>query len=101
MDRLQYVAVLAGCLAITLPLEAGLGARVYRRPVRLAVTLVPVIAVFVLWDLIAASLGHWWWSPERVIGVRLLTLPVEEWLFLIVVPLCALLTYEVLDGRGR
>jgi lycopene cyclase domain-containing protein len=100
MDRWQYVGVLAACIAITLPLEAFLGARVYRRPARLAATLLPVVAVFAAWDLVGAHRDHWWWSADRVTGLWLLGLPVEEWLFLLVIPACALLTYEVL-GRGR
>ncbi|WP_051366124.1 lycopene cyclase domain-containing protein [Hamadaea tsunoensis] len=100
MDRWNYLAVLAACVVITLPLEVVLGARVYRRPRRLAWALLPVLAVFTGWDLVAAWRGHWWWSAQQTTGVRLAGLPVEEWLFFLIVPICALLTYEVLD-RGR
>ncbi|MCP2322626.1 lycopene cyclase domain-containing protein [Hamadaea flava] len=100
MDRWQYAAVLAACVVITLPLEVILGARVYRRPARLALTLVPVVLVFAVWDLLAARRGHWWWSPDQVVGVHLAGLPIEELLFFLVVPICAVLTYEVL-GSGR
>lgn len=99
MDALRYLLVLAACLAVTLPLEAALGARVYRRPYRLLRTLAPVVVLFGLWDLAATARGHWWFSPRYTTGVTLLGLPVEEWLFFLVVPLCALLTFEVL-GRG-
>jgi lycopene cyclase domain-containing protein len=99
MDKWQYVAVLAACVAVTLPLEAFLGARVYRRSRRLAATLIPVVAVFGLWDIVASHRGHWWWSPELVTGVHLLWLPLEEWLFFLVIPVCVLLTYEVLGRR--
>lgn len=95
----QYLAVLAACLVVTLPLELFLGARVYRRPVRLLLTLAPTVVLFVLWDVVAAGRGHWWWSATQVIGLRLVGLPIEEWLFFMVVPVCALLTYEVL-GRA-
>jgi lycopene cyclase domain-containing protein len=92
------MVILAMCVAITLPLETLLGARVYRRPLRLLATLVPVVAVFGLWDLLASRHGNWWWSPGLLTGVRPLGLPLEEWLFLVVIPVCVLLTYEVL-GR--
>lgn len=98
MDSWQYLAVLAACVAITLPLEALLGARVYRRPRRLVATLAPVVGVFGLWDIVATQRGHWWWSAEQVTGLRLIGLPLEEWLFFLVIPLCVLLTYDVL-GR--
>jgi lycopene beta-cyclase len=100
MASWQYLTVLAACLVVTLPLEVVLGARVYRRPRRLALVLLPVIAVFAAWDLVGAARSHWWWNASSVIGLHLLGLPIEEWLFFAVVPLCALLTYEVL-GRER
>ncbi|HEU5473312.1 MAG TPA: lycopene cyclase domain-containing protein [Actinophytocola sp.] len=98
MDSLQYLLLLLGCLAITLPLEPV--ARVYRRPARLAGTLLPVVAVFVAWDLIATARGHWWFSERFTTGATVLGLPVEEWLFFLVVPVCTLLTYEAV-GRRR
>lgn len=98
-DSLRYLLILAACLAVTLPLELLLGARVYRRPRLLSATLAPVVALFALWDLIAVSRSHWWFSQHYTLGVHALGLPVEEWLFFLVVPVCALLTFEVL-GRG-
>jgi lycopene cyclase domain-containing protein len=98
MDAWQYLLVLALCAAVTLPLEFAGGAREYRRPKVLLATLAPVLAVFAGWDLIAVHNGEWWFSPRYTLGLRIAGLPVEEWLFFLVVPVCALLTYEVL-GR--
>ncbi|HEX6419947.1 MAG TPA: lycopene cyclase domain-containing protein [Acidimicrobiales bacterium] len=105
-DRWQYLAVLAGCLLVTLPLEVVLGARVYRRPRRLARSLVPALVVFVAWDVAAIGRGHWWFSERYTTGWRLPgDLPVEELAFFVVIPICALLTYEavtiVLDAARR
>ena len=99
MDSWQYLLVLLACVAVTLPLELGAGARVYRRPKALLATLVPVLACFAGWDLIAVRHGEWRFSARYTLGLRFGGLPLEEWLFFLVVPVCALLTYEVL-GRG-
>jgi lycopene cyclase domain-containing protein len=99
MNAWQYLLVLALCVAVTLPLEIIGGARVYRRPRALLATLVPVAAVFAGWDLIAVHGGDWWFSARYILGLRMAGLPVEEWLFFLVVPVCALLTYEVLGHR--
>jgi lycopene cyclase domain-containing protein len=99
MDAWQYVMVLGSCVVATLPLEIVAGARVYRRPKALLATLAPVMAIFAGWDLIAVHRGDWWFSARYTLGLRLAGLPIEEWLFFLVVPTCALLTYEVL-GRG-
>ncbi|MBA3490111.1 MAG: lycopene cyclase domain-containing protein [Longispora sp.] len=97
-DHLHYLAVLAVCVVITLPLEVVLGARVYRNPMLLLATLVPVVAAFAIWDLIATTRGHWWWDARYITGLTIAAIPIEEWLFFLTVPVCALLTYEV-SGR--
>jgi lycopene cyclase domain-containing protein len=97
LDSLRYLVLMLACLAVTLPLERG--ARVYRRPRRLVATLLPVLAVFAAWDLAAIGRGHWWFSDRFTLGLTVLGLPVEEWLFFLVVPTCTLLTYEVLGWR--
>jgi lycopene cyclase domain-containing protein len=98
MDPWRYLVIMAACLAITLPLEVVLGARVYRQPRRALAAIAAVLAIFVGWDLIATARGHWWFSDHYTLGVGLAGLPIEELAFFVVIPLCALLTYEVL-GR--
>jgi lycopene cyclase domain-containing protein len=100
VDKWQYLGLLGLCVLVTLPLELVGGARVYRRPRLLLATLVPVLVVFGGWDLLAVHHGDWRYSRHYTLGLSLLGLPVEEWLFFLVVPTCAVLTYEVL-GRGR
>jgi lycopene cyclase domain-containing protein len=94
MDHLQYLALLAGCVAVTLPLELS-GSRVYRRPRRLARAVLPVAAVFVVWDVVAIAAGVWWYNARYVTGITLpLSLPLEEALFFLVIPVCGVLTLE-------
>jgi hypothetical protein len=81
-----YALVLLGCVLGTLPLELVLGVRVYRSWRRLALALLPVLAVFLTWDVLAT------------VGV----LPVEEVAFFVVVPTCAVLALEAVRRvRGR
>ena len=103
MDHYQYLLLMAGCLAVTAPLEL-LGARVYRQPARLARAVLPVAAAFLAWDAAAIAAGVWTYDPRYVTGLRLpLRIPVEELVFFLVVPTCALLTIEsvrnLLSGR--
>lgn len=95
MRHLAYLAVLALCLLGTLPLEVWLGVRVYRRPRRLLLTLLPVVAVFYLWDVYAIAADHWTFDPAQTVGLVLPGgVPVEELLFFVVVPTCAVLAFE-------
>ncbi len=94
MQRLTYLLVLAACVLATLPLEFVLQARVYRRWQRVLLAVLPVSAVFLVWDVLAASAGWWWFDDDYLIGLFLGRLPIEEILFFVVVPICGLLTYE-------
>lgn len=106
MDHLQYFMVLGGCLLITAPLELVLGARVYRQPRRLLAAVAPAAVLFYAWDAVAIARGHWTFAPEYVSGVRLpFGVPLEELAFFMVIPICALLSFEavrnLLDADRR
>ena len=91
----EYLLLMAACLAITLPLEFWLRARVYRRPLRLLLALLPVVVIFSIWDAIAIARGHWSYSPDHTTGFLLpAAVPVEEYVFFVVIPICGQLTYE-------
>jgi lycopene beta-cyclase len=101
MDRYHYLLLLAGCLLVTLPLEFGLGARVYRRPRRLLLTLLVAMTPFVIWDLVGIARGHWSFSERFTSGWDLPGgMPLEELLFFVVVPICALLTHQAVRRLG-
>jgi lycopene cyclase domain-containing protein len=92
---LGYVAVLVFCVVGTLPLELFLGVRVYRQWRRLLLSLLPVVVVFVTWDLYAIAAGQWSFDATQLLGVTLPgDLPVEELMFFLVVPTASLLALE-------
>lgn len=91
---MTYALVLVGCLLGTLPLELVLGVRVYRKPRRLLLTLLPVLAVFLTWDALAVRAGQWSFDAGQVLGSAVGNLPVEEIAFFVVIPVCAVLALE-------
>lgn len=97
-DRWQYLIVLGLCLAITAPLEL-FGAGVYRQPRRLARAVLPVAAVFLVWDAVAIGAEVWGYNCEYISGVHLpFGVPIEEVLFFLVIPVCGLLTYNAVTA---
>ncbi len=95
MDRYQYLLLMGACLAITLPLEWVFGARVWRRPRRLLRAVIPAVAVFYAWDVVAIERDHWMFDSAYVTGwVLPLGVPLEELVFFAVIPVCALLSFE-------
>ena len=71
------------------------GARVWRSPRRLLRALALPLAVFLVWDALAISRGTWWFSSVYTTGWSVAgRVPWEEVVFFVVVPLCAVLTFE-------
>jgi len=103
--HLTYLAVLVGCLGGALWLEPALRVGVLRQWRRLLCTVGVVAVIFGAWDLAAIAAGHWSFDPAATTGVLLPgRLPLEELLFFLVVPVCAVLGFEavrtVLARRG-
>ena len=95
MDRYQYLLLMGACAAGTLPLEWAFRARVYRQPLRLLRALWLPFLAFVLWDAVAIARDHWTFSARYTTGWHApFDVPVEELAFFVVIPICALLSYE-------
>jgi lycopene cyclase domain-containing protein len=103
MAHLTYLAVLAGCLLGALWLEPVLRVGVLRQWRRLLLTLVPVVLVFGGWDVAAIAAHHWSYDRAQTTGVLLPgRLPLEELVFFVVIPVCAILGFEAVRKRlGR
>lgn len=96
-DRWQYLAVLAACLVITAPLEI-FGPGVYRQWRRAVKAIVPVAAVFLVWDEIAVAAHVWTYDRTYLCGLSIpFRVPIEEVLFFLVIPVCALLTFNAVS----
>lgn len=95
MGQWAYFATLAACLVGAGWLEVGMRARVFVRWRRLAMSVLPVVVVFMLWDAYAVAGGHWWFNSQLTTGwITVAAIPAEELAFFIVIPICAVLTFE-------
>ena len=60
--------------------------------------MLPVAAVFVVWDAVAIAAHIWTYNSRFITGIKLPAgIPIEELLFFIVIPLCGLFTYNAVD----
>ena len=102
MAKFAYLGVLAFCLLGTAWLEVLLKTRVYRRALRLACSVFPVVAIYTVWDAYAIAAGHWTFDARFVTGVTVIAdVPFDEICFFIAIPICAILTLEaVRSARG-
>jgi lycopene cyclase domain-containing protein len=97
----SYVAMLAFCLAGTLPLVPAFRLRVLRQPRRLLLTIILAGSPFLVWDLYATWTGHWRFDAAQTLQWRVAGLPLEEIAFFVVIPLVSVLTYEAVAAVRR
>jgi lycopene cyclase domain-containing protein len=101
LQQWSYVAMLAFCLAGTLPLIPAFRLGVLRQPRRLLVTIIAAGSPFLLWDLYATRAGHWRFDAAQTLPWRVAGLPLEEISFFVVIPLVTVLTYEAVGVVRR
>ena len=83
-------------------LEIFLKVGVLRRLKRAVLSIIPTAIIFLVWDYYAVVSGHWWFDKEQVVGIfGPKGIPLEEFLFFIVVPLASLLTIEAVRTQKR
>jgi lycopene cyclase domain-containing protein len=63
-------------------------------PGRFARAVLPVFAVFVLWDVLAVSLGHWEFGLDKMLGIVVFNQPLEELAFFVIAPFMYVVIWE-------
>ncbi|MER3523880.1 MAG: hypothetical protein C4326_07370 [Ignavibacteria bacterium] len=92
--NIEYLAVLLATLAAPLLLSRDKNISLWKYRRALLTTLAVISFVYWIWDLIAAARGHWSFNPHYVIGVWVLELPLEEYLFFPVVAFVSIFVWE-------
>jgi lycopene cyclase domain-containing protein len=58
-------------------------------------SVLPVAAVFVIWDSYAIAQGHWYFDEKQILGFfGPFGIPIEEFGFFLIVPIAAIMTIE-------
>ncbi len=95
MEKYGYLAMLAFTLCGSIWLEVFLKVGVIRRFKRVIISILPTALFFLIWDAYAINRGHWYFDKNQILGILgPFEIPLEEFLFFLIVPLAALLTIE-------
>ena len=95
MLKFGYVAMLTFTIIGSFWLEIALKVRVLARFKRVLASVLPISALFIAWDIYAVDRGHWFFDSKQVLGIYgPFGIPLEEYLFFVVVPMAAIMTIE-------
>jgi lycopene cyclase domain-containing protein len=95
MGKWGYVVMLTFTVIGSFWLEVAFRVRVLKRFKRAAIAIVPIAVAFLIWDALAIAHHDWSFDPHQILGIiGPFQIPLEEYLFFLVVPLAAIMTIE-------
>jgi len=95
IENFTYALLLAGSVSLPLALSFDRKVAFYKHWKHLFPATLITAAIFIIWDIYFTKHDVWWFNKDFVSGIFIAGLPVEEWLFFIIIPYCCIFIYEV------
>jgi lycopene cyclase domain-containing protein len=97
----EYLIILIVLLLVALVLEKTYHIHLYHnRKERLEITGL-FFVIGVVWDTFAIWRGHWVFPSGNNIGIVIGLMPLEEYLFALIIPYFILTIYKIIDSKFR
>lgn len=95
VQKFTYALLLAGSVAIPFALSFDRKVAFYHNWKALFPATFITAAIFIIWDIYFTRHNVWWFNKDYITGFFIAGLPVEEWLFFIIIPYSCIFIYEV------
>ncbi len=95
MENWTYALLLIGSISIPMIRSFETRVRFYEKFKPLFTGIFFMMLVFIPWDIIFTHHRIWWFNHDYVLGFYIGGLPIEEWLFFVVIPYCVMFSFEV------
>lgn len=96
MEKWTYALLLVASIAVPMIRSFEYRIRFYSKWPALFAGIFVMMLIYIPWDVIFTQKGIWGFNHQAVSGLYIFSLPVEEWLFFVVITYCIVFTYEVL-----
>lgn len=96
IKNFTYLIILIASISVPLILSFDKKVQYYKNLKYILPAILITAAVFWLWDIRFTEAKVWSFNPEYTIGINFKGMPIEEWLFFIVIPYSCVFIYEVL-----
>ncbi len=98
MDLRNYTYLIILLASIAAPIGLSFDKKVafYKNLKYVLPAILITAIIFWIWDVRFTASEVWSFNPKYTIGFSIIGMPIEEWLFFIVIPYCCMFIYEVL-----
>ncbi len=98
---MNYVTILFLLLLSAILIEWKFHIHLYKsRRERVLITLVFFI-IGIIWDSYAIHAGHWSFPKSGTLGINIGIMPIEEYLFILIIPFWIITTYKLFHEKLR
>jgi len=94
IEKLTYLALMLGSFIFPFIFSFEKQISFYRKWKSLTTAILISGFFFIVWDSLFTYYGFWSFNDNFTLGLRFLGLPLEEWLFFVVIPYCSVFIYE-------
>lgn len=96
---MEYFLILMGFLALAVFLEWKFKIHIYHSRKERIITSVVLLIIGTAWDYFATWRQHWIFPGNGLLGIRIFGLPLEEFLFFLIMPYVTLTLYKIFDAK--
>jgi len=96
LNQFTYLIILLASIAAPIGLSFDKRVQFYKNFKYIFPSILITAIFFWIWDIRFTSNQIWSFNPKYVMGADILGMPIEEWLFFMVIPYCCMFIYEVL-----
>ncbi|WMJ71794.1 lycopene cyclase domain-containing protein [Cytophagaceae bacterium ABcell3] len=93
---LTYLLLNIGSIAYPLHASFDKRVRVDKQWRHIFPAILSTAAVFIIWDIIFTHKGVWQFNHDYTLGIDIVNLPLEEWMFFFTIPYACIFIYEVI-----
>jgi lycopene cyclase domain-containing protein len=97
---LEYLAILIIVFLVSMSLKLRYRIQLFKSVKEGLLVIISLFVIGALWDSYAILRGYWSFEEEFFIGIDIGVMPLEEYLFMLIIPFLALVIYGIVTRKS-
>ena len=97
---MEYLAILIIVFLVSMSLKLRYRIQLFKSVKEGLLVIISLFVIGTLWDSYAILRGYWSFEEEFFIGIDIGVMPLEEYLFILIIPFLALVIYGIVTRKS-